>query len=35
MEVRLAEVKDIPDICRLYNEFYIYNANQQPPLLKK
>jgi ribosomal protein S18 acetylase RimI-like enzyme len=30
MEVRLAEAKDIPDICRLYNEFYMYNAAQQP-----
>lgn len=35
MEVRLAESKDIPEICRLYNEFFIYNANQQPQYYKQ
>lgn len=35
MEIRLAESKDIPGICVLYNEFYIYNAGQQPRYYKK
>jgi len=30
MEIRLAELNDIEPICKLYNEFYAYNANFQP-----
>ena len=30
MEVRLAAFDDIESICRLYDEFFAYNANLQP-----
>lgn len=35
MEIRSAKLNDIPDICGLYNEFYIYNAIQQPQYYKE
>jgi GNAT superfamily N-acetyltransferase len=35
MEVRLAEIKDIKGISNLYNDFFIYNANQQPQYYKQ
>jgi GNAT superfamily N-acetyltransferase len=34
MEIRLAETKDVKGICSLYNDFFIYNANQQPQYYK-
>ncbi len=34
MEIRLAEPNDIPDLCGLYNDFFIYNAGQQPQYYK-
>ena len=30
MEIRLATLDDIEPICRLYNEFFAYNARLQP-----
>ena len=30
MEIRLATLNDIEPICRLYNEFFAYNAQLQP-----
>lgn len=30
MKIRLAEINDIPEICKLYNEFFVYNSEQQP-----
>ncbi len=35
MEVRLAEMNDISDICCLYNDFFVYNATQQPQYYKQ
>jgi len=35
MEVRLAKKSDISAICRLYEQFFEYNANQQPQYYKK
>lgn len=34
MKIRLAEANDIPEICELYNEFFIYNSTQQPKYYK-
>ncbi len=34
MTIRVATQKDVPALCRLYNEFFAYNANQQPPYYK-
>lgn len=34
MEIRLAKTNDIPEICGLYNEFFIYNSTQQPQYYK-
>ena len=30
MNIRLAELKDVPQICELYNEFFAYNAKIDP-----
>jgi len=30
MKIRLAEQKDVPQICELYNEFFAYNAQIDP-----
>lgn len=30
MIIRVATQKDVPALCGLYNEFFAYNANQQP-----
>lgn len=35
MQIRPAEAKDIPEICGLYNEFFLYNSSQQPQYYKK
>lgn len=35
MQIRLAEAKDIPGICALYNEFFLYNSSQQPQYYKE
>lgn len=35
MKIRLAEMKDIPDICNLYKDFFVYNASQQPQYYKQ
>ena len=35
MKIRLAESNDIPQICGLYHEFFIYNSIQQPQYYKK
>lgn len=35
MKIRLAEKDDIESICRLYNEFFNFNARQQPQSYKK
>lgn len=35
MEIRLAETNDIQGICGLYNDFFVYNADQQPQYYKK
>ena len=34
MEIRLATLNDIEPICRLYNEFFTYNAELQPKYYK-
>lgn len=34
MRIRLAEANDISEICGLYNEFFIYNSDQQPQYYK-
>lgn len=34
MNIRLAKTEDIPGICALYNEFFVYNASQQPDYYK-
>lgn len=34
MEIRLAGINDIADICSLYNAFFIYNKEQQPQYYK-
>ncbi len=35
MEVRIAVQDDVENICRLYNEFFEFNANQQPQYYKE
>lgn len=35
MKTRLAETNDIPEICELYNEFFVYNASEQPQYYKR
>jgi len=35
MIIRLAEINDIREICELYNQFFAYNASQQPQYYKK
>lgn len=34
MEIRLATLNDISEICLLYNEFFAYNASLQPTYYK-
>ncbi|HEX3037652.1 MAG TPA: GNAT family N-acetyltransferase [Oscillospiraceae bacterium] len=34
MKIRLANKNDIEEICKLYNEFFIYNSDQQPQYYK-
>ena len=34
MEIRLSGINDIVGICSLYNEFFVYNTNQQPQYYK-
>lgn len=35
MEIRLAETNDLSDLCGLYNDFFVYNAGQQPQYYKQ
>jgi GNAT superfamily N-acetyltransferase len=34
MKIRLAKAENVPEICVLYNNFFIYNASQQPDYYK-